>query len=268
MTADDRLALVRVKVERAKQHIRDLDIAVKSFFDTKPYVVGTKRNPQTPQLTYYMVSVGETPTTLTAIAGDVLQNLRSALDHLAYQLVLVGSGVSGPTRHTCFPISDDAAIYKVETPRKVRGMLPAAIEAIDAIKPYKGGNDTLWRLHRLNNVDKHRLLITTGSAFRALDLGSYMTQMLQRFIPPGSPLGAIEPLPAFYRPADRMFPLKAGDELFIGGSDDVPNEKMGFAFDIAFGEPQVVEGEPLLDTLQQMADLVDNLILAFKPFLA
>ena len=41
-----------------------------------------------------------------------------------------------------------------------------AVDAIDAIKPYKGGNDTLWRLHGLNNIDKHRLLITVGLAYR------------------------------------------------------------------------------------------------------
>src|SRR5438132_5583994 len=45
--------------------------------------------------------------------------------------------------------------------------------AIDALRPYKGGNDVLWQLHELNNVDKHRLILTVGSALRSTDLGDY-----------------------------------------------------------------------------------------------
>ena len=48
----------------------------------------------------------------------------------------------------------------------------------------------------------------------------------------------------------------------LNGTKDVT-----FAFEIAFGEPQVAEGEPLLETLQGMKDLVNNLISDFDPFL-
>ena len=34
-------------------------------------------------------------------------------------------------------------------------------DAIDAAKPYKGGNDELWVLHRLDIADKHHALLTT-----------------------------------------------------------------------------------------------------------
>jgi len=40
----------------------------------------------------------------------------------------------------------------------------------------KGGNDVLWQLHELNNVDKHRLILTVGSAVRSTDLGDYFVQ--------------------------------------------------------------------------------------------
>ena len=91
MTANERLALIRVKVERAKEHIRDLEAEVRSFLSKSPYVVGAKRDPQTRKLIYYVANVSETPIKIAPIAGDVIQNLRSALDHLAYQLVIVGT---------------------------------------------------------------------------------------------------------------------------------------------------------------------------------
>jgi hypothetical protein len=55
-------------------------------------------------------------------------------------------------------------------------------------------------------------------------------------------LANLEPVHAFFRPGDRMFPLKIGDELFIDSPDAKVNEKMQFRFDVAFGEPQVLVG--------------------------
>ncbi len=271
MTADERLTLVRAKVERAKQHIRQLDTELRAFFDARPYVVGAKRNPQTRQLVYYVSSVRDTPISIATMTGDVLHSLRSALDHLAYQLVLVGTGQPGPFTHVYFPIADDAAKYKAESPGKVKGMRQAAIDAINAVKPYKGGNDTLWRLHKLNNVDKHRLLITVGSHFGSVNIAPVIQRESERAWsqdPTFSDLATkIQLGPLFLRPADRLFPLKAGDELYIDAPDAEVNEKIQFRFGVAFGEPQVAEGEPLLETLQQMADLVDSLVGSFKPLL-
>jgi hypothetical protein len=233
MTADERLALIRVKIERAKQHILQLESDIRTFFDTRPYVVGTKQNPQTRQLIYDIVTVRETPKILASITGDALQNLWSALDHLAYQLVLVGTGKPGPFRHVYFPIDNDATKYEADKMRKVQGMRPAAIKAIDTVKPYKGGNDALWRLDQLNNVDKHRLLITVGSAFRSVDINAVICPHVHTLHPDFT---AMLP-PLFVRPADRLFPLKAGDELFIDTPDSKVNEQMQFRFDVAFGEP-------------------------------
>ena len=71
----------------------------------------------------------------------------------------------------------------------------------------------------------------------------------------------------YVKPADRMFPLKAGDELFIDAPNVKVNEKMQFVFEVAFGEPQIVEGEPLLKTLHEFTNLVDGIITSFRPLL-
>jgi hypothetical protein len=262
MTADKRLTLVRVKIERARKHLLEVGAEIRLFLQGKPYVIGTKRDPQTRRLIYYLVSVRDTPLGLAAMVGDVLQNLRSALDHLAYQLVLVGTAGVPPTRRVYFPIADDATKYKAEKPGRVKGMRQDAIDAMDALKPYKGGNDPLWRLHRLSIIDKHRLLITVGSAFSSVNVAP----LLERDFP--GVAGKVTLPPLWLKPADRLFPLKQGDELFADLPDTEVVDKVGFAFDLAFGEPQVVEGEPLLRTLQGMADLVDKIVCSFRPLLA
>jgi hypothetical protein len=248
---------LNTKVERAKHHLTELKTEIKLFFDTKPYVVSSKRDSQTQNLIYYVASIQETPLKIANITGDVLQNLRSALDHLAYNLA-TSSGTAGNS-HIYFPISDDVIKYEKSKVEKTQGMSQETINLIDSIMPYKDGNKVLWQLHRLNNVDKHRLLITVGSAFRSVDLGADMHQRMKDSFPSLD----VPMISFFVKPADRMFPLKIGDELFIGGVGDKENDKMKFAFDIAFGEVDVINGEPLIETLQSMVDEIESIFLKF-----
>ena len=264
-TAAERLRHVTAKLDRAKQHIRDLERLHDAFIKSNPYKVATKRDSNTRKLIYYLASVEQPGDHIATTVGDALQNLMSALDHLAYQLVCAGTGRDGPFYYVYFPIADGAAEYETEKSRKIRGMRPDAIRAIDAIKPYKGGNDFLCRFSKLNNVDKHRLVITVGSAFHSLNLGAHMHQSMQKML---ADKGVAFPALDFYvRPADRLFPLKVGDELFIDSPDAEVNRKMQFVFELAFGEPPIVEGEPLLQTLHQFASLVDEFVPSFEPFL-
>lgn len=259
--ASDRLEGVKTKVERAKHHVNELEAALRAFYKTNPYVGATKRDPQTRKLVYYLVSVRDVPPDISVIAGEVLQSLRSALDHLAYQLVLVGTGQPGPFNHVYFPIFDSASKYEAGKLGQIKGMRQDAIDAIGAIKPYKGGNDVLWRLHKLNNVDKHRLLVTTTSQMRSADLGAFVSSQM-----PLLPDGTRPILSAFIKEG-RMFPAKAGDELFIDVPDAEPNEHLKFRFEVAISEPQILEGEPIRETLHEMTDLVDRLIPIFKPLI-
>ena len=265
MAANERLELIRVKVHRAKDHFHSLEAQIHAYLASNPYAIRTRRDPDTRRLIYFISSVQPTPPTVSAVLGDTIQNLRSALDHLAYQLVSIGIGKT-PSSHVYFPIADDAAKYHEQRSKQVNGARQEAISAIDALTPYRGANDTLWRLHKLNNVDKHRVLITAGSAFRSINVGSHLFREMQRQDPRLAGIDASQ-LSAFFRPADRMFPLKAGDELFIDGPDAVVNDQLQFRFDVAIGEPGIIVGESVLEAVKPMVDLVDQIVSSFEPML-
>lgn len=146
------------------------------------------------------------------------------------------------------------------------GARPDAIRAVDAIRPYRGGNDLLWQLSRLNNIDKHRLLLTVGSAYKAFNITPSIQSSWRETAPDWAKNITIPPI--IIRPADRLFPLKAGDKLFAGAADAELDVKMQFAFEIAFGEPQIIQGEPLIKTVHEFANLVDSIIPVFEPLLA
>jgi hypothetical protein len=265
-TATDKLVGVQFKTTRAKQHLADLEETLRAFFASKPYKVGTRRDPQSRRLVYSVTSVADTTPRISLVAGEVLQNLRSALDHLGFQLYLTGTGGGGgPGRHIQFPIFDGPAKYRSESPRRLQGMRPDAIKAIGGIEPYQGGNGHhLWVLSELNNTDKHRLLITVASAFRSVNLGAHVRQHLQKVLGDKLVLPALD---AFFRPADRLCPLKVGDVLFSDGPDADVTPDLGFRFDVALSEPPFVDGEPLFDTLQKLVQCVEGVVAQLAPLL-
>jgi hypothetical protein len=77
-----------VKVDRAAKHIMDLALETQRFWrDPRPYEIVTEDNLNTGERTYYLRVHKEIPSEIGALIGDIAQNLRSALDHLAWHLV-------------------------------------------------------------------------------------------------------------------------------------------------------------------------------------
>lgn len=269
MTSEERLALIRLKVKRADKHIDDLKSALRPFLDSNPYKVTAKRNADTRRLIYYVASVEPVPVCIPAISGDILTSLRSALDHLAQQLYLVGTGnTQGYRDKTSFPISPSAKDFESGLTRKVEGMRQDAIDAIRALQPYAGGNGAdLWTLHRLNNIDKHRMIVTVGAAYRSMDIGAVALQGLRRAFPEIA-IPDTANMALFIRPADNLFPLEAGKELFMDAPDAEFNKKIQFTFEVAIHEPGIIEGKPIPETLVQFRDRVSGIIDAFRPCLS
>jgi hypothetical protein len=181
VTRDERLASVRLKIGRAKCHIADLRLALRHFAGSQPYRVDNRPDPATGGPVYFLAGVADVPQAISVIAGDAIHNLRCALDHLAYQLVMVGAG-SVPSHHVYFPVVDDPVENKHKFDKDVGGMRPAAADAIRDLEPHKGGKGhRLWVLHKLNNTDKHRLLLAAVSVYRGPNVAALMQPGLQCF---------------------------------------------------------------------------------------
>ena len=264
MTGDERFALVWQKVERANKHIHDLNAAIGTFGATNPYKVAVKRD-QMNRPVYYASKVDGVPLEITLILGDAIQNMRTALDHLAQQLYLVGTGSSNLARHTNFPIADTASKHEALVAKSVKGMTQKAIDAICALEPYKDGKGhQLWVLHNLNNIDKHRALVACAGSFQSVDVLAAMVPHMSTTMRAGFENANIS---LFIRPADQLCPLKVGDELFSGLPDEEVNPTLPFRIGVSLNEPEVVQPGLMLEAVQHLADIVSNTVNAFKPFL-
>jgi len=258
-----RLRHVKSKIKWAKKHIVELDQAWGAFKKSNPYVLGTKLHPKTKRRIYYIASAMRVPILFSLLAGGAIQALVSALDYLAYELVRSHTGVDLPPnfRDIQFPVADTAKKYRARRGRVIRGASRAAIKAINALKPYKRGNRLLWTLARLNNIDKHRLLMTAAAGVIQL-----------KYVPPtppgwrGAPMAQLAIWLDFKHP---VFPVEQGSELFIDLPNAEINDQIQFRVQIAIREIEagIVKPQPLIDTLHQFTTLVEGIVGALTPCL-
>ena len=123
--------------------------------------------------------------------GEVVYNLRSALDHLVWQLVLANG--RRPGRHSAFPIFIDQGQFEDKAEPLLRGVSPNVKATIKSLQPCYGSDLHLWRLNGLRNIDTHRHLNLTVLAVDRGMLGS-SAHNFQRLLSDGRFIPTLGPL--------------------------------------------------------------------------
>ena len=164
---------VRIKLRRAKDHLTDLRSKLDPIADEATRsIVGAPSEDDPSTLVYRVTRVPDIDPIIAAITGDIVHNLRSALDHVAWQLVVLDNGQ--PTRDTVFPLHE-STMNERGNPRVLTiqpGITdPRIMVAVEAMQPYTEAKydheprtDALGIVGRLDNIDKHRLLLTVVHA--------------------------------------------------------------------------------------------------------
>ncbi|HIF9115501.1 TPA: hypothetical protein ACX6O9_000063 [Photobacterium damselae] len=99
------------------------------------------------------------------IIGDVVHNLRAAIDHIYWDCTSEFAKSDGERRNIQFPITSNKEAFD----KSIRPGLPVRVselfaDALGELKPYReNGNNLLCAIHDLDVMDKHKLLIPTGN---------------------------------------------------------------------------------------------------------
>jgi hypothetical protein len=115
------------------------------------------------------MTIAGPPEDFGAVVGDVVHNLRAALDLMACDLVRAGNG---DPKNVYFPFCDRPEdLDKVLKDKNFNRAGAKAIALLKELKPYRGGNVALRAIHDLDIQDKHKSLIpavtvVTGQTFR------------------------------------------------------------------------------------------------------
>jgi hypothetical protein len=294
----------RAKTERAKTQIRDLDFAIRAFFKTAGYGVVSEVYPETDEEIWRFELRKPLPHDLSVRVGEILHNLRSALDNMLAEIVVTVAKRSDTKVE--FPFGRDFSEFEAALGKQKK--LPAdAVELIKALKPYNGGDPLLWMLHSVNRQDKHRMglvpinLRTEGFVSylslrygQGLVIGSRSGQHLTaprnitdvdyiRHAVKDRVWGAygtilvdlISGLPADVpRPGERITWIKfenvgAGSakgsfEFFVATPGTKIKTDFQPSFDVAFRDIGGFERKPIVHVLAQLRDLVERILLTFE----
>ena len=150
---------VHAKISRASDQINSLKADMDRFCtDIRQSIVPEVHRETDEQVWVYRGETPNVPIEWSVRLGEIFYNLRSALDHLVWQLVLANGQTPGR-----LPIVEDEGDWQKAT-RQLEGVTPEDKKMIRYLQPYTGGINlpfdvwNFWKLHSLCNIDKHRHL--------------------------------------------------------------------------------------------------------------
>jgi hypothetical protein len=177
------LESARLKLDRAAVHIDAVKKAVGEYIGSEPGVITEDANGK-PTLNFRSLP----PPEISILAGEALYQMRSALDHLAFDLVKLNAmqiQLPAAWEKRCeFPLLTEVPIkgnlpvpWELPLPynffdRCLPGISKGAFAFIERLQPHyrRNGSSQLWFLAKLANIDKHRHLnLTKPQAYVRID---------------------------------------------------------------------------------------------------
>lgn len=250
----------RLKIERAKRHIRELTEETEAFHSREPYAIFTEDEVSAGQRHWKVHIKERVPAEWSGIVGGAIHNARAALDLLLVAVVRHDDPGRASYNHVHFTVRETRDKFKARLPENMQGASAKARRLVEHLRPYKGGNEAFWRLHQLDILDKHKAIIPVGSAYTRF---GYTLDMAGLF-PDQAWMQSVKPVTISMHPADRMFPLEDGATLLTAGIDPPFQNEVQFKFEIAFGEGQILDGEPVVPALLQICDFVERVCGIFE----
>jgi hypothetical protein len=152
-----------LKVDRAAKHIDELN---ELFREKRPFSYVIETNTQTGQRATFAKKNEAVVNAAAVICGDVVHNLRTALDHAYWSIVSPHTTSERDRERVQFPFSKTEAFLRIAIQNRLAHWAGMGLYcALHRLKPHgeKGGNELLYLIHEADLIDKHRLLIPTAN---------------------------------------------------------------------------------------------------------
>ncbi|WFS02182.1 hypothetical protein [Rhizobium tumorigenes] len=242
----------RLKIERAKKHVADLQSCCQTFLQKQPFELWSRVRRGQYKREIFVKQQEVIPDDIALILGDVVHNLKSALDILAWRMV--GDKAPNPKR-VLFPFAETEDGLKGSIGNRQTALAgEKVVKTIKALKPYLGGDEYLYGIQALDTSDKHHFIITTAQVspivandFRLLGVENFVGEGIVIFnLPTGQTLIS-QPI-AGNRAARRSL------KPFEMKEDHQPT------FKICFGPKQGFDVQPVIETSLSMIKSVENAV--------
>lgn len=259
----------RLKVSRAKYHLDEFRSACSAFAETQPYELFDEIDQATGEYVHRIRILRDIPGELSTIVGDVVHNLRSALDQTV--CALVRENRRQVSKSNAFPVAPNAAKFEEACVGRLKNVSEKAANYIRQLKPYQGGTTELWVLSELDNMDKHNEIVpvAAGHLEPRVQVGLSMLSMgpdggmYLGFPPPevgAVPLGFEH---GFMIPegAKTIPNLTDGCEVYRSKLDpQLVLQNVDVIVKITFGKTAATNNEIIVELLEKLVQLVEKIV--------
>jgi len=185
------------------------------------------------------------------LLGDIIHNLRSALDHIATAIVGNGNNVYFPFHQKLENLmSSDGTIVCRKTKDIEATICNLGRFIIAEIKPYEAGNPFLWKLSKLDAIDKHKFLIPAISLTSVTAFDLHDRKNNNRV---GQATGTVGP---------------GGKVNLIGSSSKYEVEgKIEATFEVLFTKETYFDEKPVIETLNKISKAVSETLSHIEGFI-
>jgi hypothetical protein len=267
----EQLRGARMKLQRAEEHLGQLVAEHERFVrERNPYRMLPEVDPEPGYDTLWRVKIVEHPPLekWSALVGDCVHALRSALDHTAFALVQINRRGED---YAEFPILKDKYLtnrsgalvldesgspkprWHQDGPKRLPGVDRKPLAQIRWLQPYRRLRaermHPLWLIHAMDVIDKHRRLNLVKPLVRTLHYHPIDCEIV----------------------ADRVVAGPFEDGTIIAHyaakpTGPNPNVTAEFGFDIVSGEGEPLEGEPVMQSLQGLLSYTGCVVSRFDRF--
>ena len=145
-------------LSRAKRHLADLEAQINAFVRDKPWnMIIEKDSPNGITNVIKVKFTKRLSDELPHIVFDCANNLRPALDQMAFGIGVKHAGIPAP-KSAKFPFGPTEADMLNNLAGGCKDLPTEIRDLFKRFKSYKGGNNTLWAMNELCNVPKHKTL--------------------------------------------------------------------------------------------------------------
>lgn len=231
---------------RSLRHLDEYRTAHDAYVESNPYKSVSKRNYETGKVTYSIRVNADYPLELGCIAFDVINGLRSAMDHAVFAASKVLTGSSFEPKTVQFPIRRTEDRVRHELTHKTGKARNVPVELHDTIltlEPFESDGNILWNFNEIRNENIHRMISPVAASANGIDIGG------------NGNAGIIHSGESVYRwNAD-----KSEMRYAVAWNTD-PGIKIDATVEMCFVEASALPFHPVLGTLNEIANVTSSII--------
>lgn len=176
-----RFVSARERLSWAEEEIADLERVTRDFFTSKPYNPVAEPDDKGVYEIHKIKLVKPLPRMLSGRTIKTAEDLRAALDLVAYEIAEAANCASTKVH---FPFCRSSGDIDSRLGSACKNFPKEITAFFKRLQPYEGGDDLLWSVNELCITSKHKLIVPVGTVVGPLEFSTLKVEGTGQFYMP------------------------------------------------------------------------------------